>query len=162
MTSVWLADWSSYLMSHCTRTGVTPRTMKVPKSKYNLQCLNSWRYFMPFLKQKCFWCTGNYLMCIHCFETNTCACFEHYVKFNWCVEWHVREECDVILDKMQLFNFVVLNQLFCNISHNSMLNWFHFDLFPISVRLSEWWSKLTSHTARAHVVNHICDILLHQ
>ena len=42
---------------------------------------------------------GYYLICMYCFETNTCALFEHDVEFHWCVVWHLNEQCDVILDQ---------------------------------------------------------------
>ena len=60
--------------------------VKVPKSKYNLQCLNLkliaegiLRYFSnnsafdDKLKVSCPAGVDNCLICMHCFETNTCA-----------------------------------------------------------------------------------------
>ena len=61
-------------------------SVKVPESKYNLQCLNlkliaegilryfsNKRAFDDKLKVTCPAGVGNYLICMHCFETNTCA-----------------------------------------------------------------------------------------
>ena len=43
--------------------------------------VDCWRYFTLFLKQKRFESflssiVGNYLICMHCLEANTCECLE--------------------------------------------------------------------------------------
>ena len=68
--------------------------MKVPKSKVNLQCLNVKFIAEGFyaisqtkalddkLKVSCPAGVGNYFICMHCFETHTCALFGHDVEFH--------------------------------------------------------------------------------
>ena len=83
MTLVWLSDWSRELTSQFTRT-----------LNYNLQCLNFkliagdiLRYFSnrsafdDKLNVSCPAGVGNYLICMNCFETNTCVFFGHGVEF---------------------------------------------------------------------------------
>ena len=117
--------------------------MKVPKSKYNLQCLNLkliaeniLRYFScksafdDKLKVSSPAGVDNYLIYMHCFETNTCAFLDTMWNFT-----DVR--CDMRVNKwrhfrsaMQLVNFIILNDFFfCNIFYKNMMNSFHFYLF---------------------------------
>ena len=82
--TLWLAKWSDAILHAHILSHQAP--VKAPKSKYNLQCLNlkltaegilgyfsNKSTFDDKLKVSCPADLDNYLICMHCFETNTCA-----------------------------------------------------------------------------------------
>ena len=86
MTFVRLSDWPSDLTSYFTHILTHHAPVKIPKSKYNLPCLNlklitedilrcfsNKGAFDAKLKVSCLAGVDNYFICMHCFGTNKYA-----------------------------------------------------------------------------------------
>ena len=137
----WLAKWNDVILladmlSHHARVKVTKSSLNMIfifffNSKLIVEYFSNKSVFDDKLKVSCPAGMDNYLICMHCFETNTCAFFFFFFFFfgdvwNFTGAWcdNVREQYDIIYrfrSIMQRVNFVVLRRFIYNICHKNVV-----------------------------------------